>query len=87
MRLTGVLVLDGKQVKTAGAESKDPKKTFHARLEESFIQLCKDLYISVPIWLDKNTKELSMCKKTSFYSDQFNEDFFFDKFEMRIDKI
>lgn len=87
MKLTGTLMLHGKQVKIVRTACEDTHKSFHDRLEESFTQLCKDLYIPVPIWLNKNTKELSMCKKTSFYSDQFNENFLFDKFDMRIDTI
>jgi hypothetical protein len=87
MKLTGYLFLDGKRIRSVKAECNDPEKDFHDRFEYSFVKLCRDLYISVPVWLQKNTKELSMCKKTSFYSDQFNEEFLFDRLEMRIDRI
>jgi hypothetical protein len=87
MRSTGVLVLEGRHLRTAKILNDDTGKGFHDRLEDSFISLCKELGISVPIWLGKNTKELAMCKKTSFFRDQFQEDFIYDRFELRIDKI
>ncbi len=62
MRLSGSLIAAGKQLKNITIACEDPKKDFHGRLEYSLIQLCKELMISVPIWLKKNTKELSMCK-------------------------
>ncbi len=87
MHLSGSLVVDGRHVHRSRSSCEDPEKDFHSRLEGAFISLCRDLRISVPLWLDKNTRELAMCKKTSFYPDQFDDEFIFDKFEMRIDKI
>jgi hypothetical protein len=87
MLLSGSLIVEGRHIQRSKSSCEDPNKDFHSKLEESFISLCKDLKISVPLWLDKNTRELAMCKKTSFYPDQFDDVFIFDKFEMRIDKI
>ena len=87
MNLSGSLIVEGRHIYRSKTSCDDPKKDFHSRLEEAFISLCNDLKIPVPLWLDKNTKELAMCKKTSFYPDQFDDVFMFDKFEMRIDKI
>jgi hypothetical protein len=87
MRLTGILVTGGKSVCSVRAECGQPDRDFHDRLEEAFVMLCRGLGISVPVWLEKNTKELSMCRKTSFYCDQFDGDFPYDRFEMRIDRL
>jgi len=87
MRLNGSLILEGRNVNKARVECEITGVSFHDRFEEAFITLCKELDISVPIWLDKNTKEIAMSKKTSFYEDQFDDDFLFDRFEMRIDKL
>jgi hypothetical protein len=87
MRLSGVLFYKNMNLRSARMSNENSQNDFHDRLEEAFILLCKELGISVPIWLEKNTKELAMCKKTSFYEDQFSENFPYDRFELRIDRI
>lgn len=53
------------------------------RLEKCLLALCRELEISVPIWLDKNTKEFSRFRRTFFFDEQFNEKVYFDRFEIR----
>ena len=87
MRLTGFLIYDGRNLRNASISNDNTDRCFHDRLEDSFVSLCKELGISVPVWLKKNTKELAMCKKTSFFKDQFYDDFIYERFEIRLDKL
>ncbi|NLG87731.1 MAG: hypothetical protein GX494_00705 [Clostridiaceae bacterium] len=58
-------------------------ESFQKQLEQCFVELCKKMGISVPIWLRKNTREFVRFGRTSFNSDQFLEPIDFDRFEIR----
>jgi len=60
--------------------------SFQKQLEQSFVELCKKMEISVPMWLKKNTKEFVRFGRTSFNSDQFMEPVDFDRFEIKFTK-
>jgi len=83
--LYGRLSKGTKTIKQIHVEKDDSKGTFHDRLEESLIEICRELDIPVPMWLKKNTSEFAMYRKTSFEKDQFIESVNFDKFEIRIE--
>ena len=85
MKLYGRLSKGTKILKQACVEKDDNEGPFHDRLEESLIEVCKELDISVPMWLKKNTSEFAMYRKTSFEKEQFIESTSFDKFEIKID--
>ena len=57
---------------------------FQQQLERCLITLCKNMSISVPIWVGKNTREFVRFKWTSFNEDQFFDKVFFDRFEIRL---
>jgi hypothetical protein len=57
---------------------------FQQQLEQCLITLCKNMSISVPIWVGKNTREFVRFKWTSFNEDQFFDKVFFDRFEIRL---
>lgn len=57
---------------------------FQQQLEHSLIELCKNMGISVPMWLGKNTREFVRFKWTAFNSDQFYDKVWFDRFEIRL---
>lgn len=57
---------------------------FQKQLEHCLITLCKNMSISVPLWVGKNTREFIRFKWTSFNSDQFFDKVFFDRFEIRL---
>ncbi|HEY8500272.1 MAG TPA: hypothetical protein VIL89_06610 [Clostridia bacterium] len=61
-------------------------ESFQKQLEQCFIELCKKMEISVPIWLKKNTREFTRFGRTSFNSDQFFEPVDFDQFEIKFMK-
>lgn len=59
---------------------------FHKQLEDSLIELCKNMAISVPMWVGKNTREFSRFRWTTFNSDQFIEPVRFDRFMIRLEE-
>lgn len=63
-----------------------PQAGFRDRLEDCLLALCRDADIPVPIWLSKNSSELSRFGKTGFYAEQFTEPVTFDRFEIKIIK-
>ncbi|MDO8686054.1 MAG: hypothetical protein Q7J78_05210 [Clostridiales bacterium] len=85
------LVMDHDRFKGVNADKTSATGTdmsFRDQLEDSFLKLCKQLDISVPLWLDKNTREFAAFRKTIFFQDQFNEDAFaFDRFEIKLEKL
>ncbi len=85
MILYGKLMKANIPLKEAMAVSEDLDKSFHDQLEDAFLRLCKELDIAVPIWLKKNTKEISGYKKTYFEREQFFEETIFDRFILEIE--
>lgn len=82
MKLYGRLIKQGKMIKEAWAEPQNSSDDFREQLEECLIRVCKELDIEVPIWLQKNSKEFGIYRKTSFNSDHFGETINFDRFEI-----
>ena len=85
MILYGQLINGNKVIAEAKVEKDTAGKQLRDVLEECLLQLCRDLDISVPIWLKKNTKEFAMYRKTSFYSEQFVESIKFDRFDIKME--
>ncbi|HEX3029044.1 MAG TPA: hypothetical protein VHT34_07040 [Clostridia bacterium] len=86
LKLIGKLVKETKIIKEAFVEQKDESVSFHDQLEECLVNLCKELEISVPIWLKKNTTEFGAFHKTFFSNEQFIDKVKFDRFEIRIEQ-
>ena len=55
-------------------------------LSRCLVENCRGLDITVPVWMDKNTKEFVRYKKTFFTQEQFLETVYFDKFEIQLEK-
>ena len=85
MKLYGKLVKNNIMLKQSKQADMTGEKGFHDTMEELFIILCKELDIPVPIWLKKNTNEISRYRKTFFGREQFIEEVFFDKFILEIE--
>lgn len=85
MILYGKLMRGNVVLKESKAAGEDPAKSFHDQMEEAFLKLCRELDIPVPIWLKKNTREISRYRKTYFETEQFVEDTFFDRFVLEIE--
>lgn len=85
MVLYGRLMKENIVLKEAASPGKLKNADFHDIMEDAFIVLCKDLDIPVPVWLKKNTREISRYRKTFFHREQFMEETFFDRFILEIE--
>ncbi|MDQ2085148.1 hypothetical protein RBH29_01695 [Herbivorax sp. ANBcel31] len=83
MILTGKLYRENKIIKESKIDRRGQEKSFRDELEDTLINLCRELDIPVPLWLDKNTSEFVRYRKTFFTKDQFVEKVKFDRFEIR----
>ena len=86
MKLIGKLIKGPSIIKNEYVVIEDEDISYRELLEKCFINLCKKLNISVPMWLSKNTKEYARFKRTSFEKDQFLEKVLFDRFEIRAEE-
>jgi len=86
MRLYGKLIKERKIMREEFAENTDNKLPFHDKLEACLIEVCRKLDCPVPLWLNKNTKEFGLYRKTFFPQEQFMEKVWFDKLEIRIEE-
>ena len=66
------------------AECIDESMDFQQRLTSCLVDICKKMDIQVPIWMNKNTKELANFSKTFFSDEQFMEKVYFDRFEIEM---
>lgn len=82
MTLTGNCIKDNRIVDTATVVIDDPEMSFHDQLERGLLELCQILKLTTPIWMKKNTVQLSAIAAVIFEKDQF-----MDADEMRIDKF
>jgi hypothetical protein len=64
-----------------------PASDFRDKLENCLLCICKDADIPAPMWLSRNSTELSMFNKTKFFPDQFAEVVKFDRFEIKIEDV
>lgn len=87
MTLTGKLIKDANPLRMATVTSETHAEDFHKCLEDSFLLLCKELGIPIPLWLKKNTREFGRFHKTFFPRDQFLEPMIFDRFELILDHM
>jgi len=85
LKLIGKLIEGTTVVNEKVVEKEDMDISFRDLLEANLIDLCKELDISVPLWLKRNTTEFVKFKKTFFTKDQFVESVKFDKFEIKIE--
>lgn len=83
MQVTGRLVKGTNIVDEVTAEENDQAISMTERLERCLLQICKELDIPVPLWLEKNTREFVRFRRTFFFQEQFTEKVHFDRFEIR----
>lgn len=84
MKLYGKLMRERKIMREEVAINIDDNISFHDKLEKCLIEVCGKLECPVPLWLDKNTKEFVLYRKTFFSQEQFMEKPWFDKLEIRL---
>ncbi len=83
--LYGRIIKGGRIVREIEAVEKSEGKPFRDNLEAALVRLCRELNIAVPIWLSKNTRELAISRRTSFYPNQFIEPVLFERFEIMME--
>ena len=86
MKLTG-RIYKGTVVIMENESTLSGEGKFQKQLEQSLVELCREMGISVPMWLGKNTREFSRVKWTTCNNDQFFEPVNFDRFEIRLEDI
>lgn len=69
------------------ADCSDSDLSFSKKMENCLLNSCKQLSTPVPVWMKKNTHELSCFRQTIFTADQFMEKVNFDRFCLRIDEL
>lgn len=85
MKLYGKIIRDTKILRDSFVVEEDSTLQFRDRLEKCFIDLCREIGIPVPIWLEKNTKEFAYFRRTFFTNEQFVEKVNFDRFEIMLE--
>lgn len=85
MKLIGKITKGIYIYRTEYVENEEPNIIYTDLLEKCLIDLCKKMEISVPMWLDKNTKEFVRYRRTFFSKEQFFEEVNFDNFEIRVE--
>ena len=85
MKLYGRLMKENYALVECDVENNDGDETFHQRLEKCFVNLCRDLDVSVPIWIDRNTTEFACFRKTYFTADQFIDKVRFERLQIQLE--
>ncbi len=85
MKIIGKLIKGTVIISEKLINNENSSISFRDLLEDNFIALCKELDISVPLWLKRNTTEFARYRRTSFTKDQFIEDVKFDRLEIKIE--
>lgn len=83
MQLEGKIFRANLMVRIATVNQPDSKERFVIQLEKAFIQLCRQLEIPIPIWMNKNTKEFARFHQTLFFQEQFTDPITFERFQIR----
>jgi hypothetical protein len=83
MQLEGKLFRANLMIQMATVSQPDTSERFVVQLERAFIQLCRQLEMPLPIWMEKNTKEFARFHQTLFFSEQFTEPITFERFQIR----
>lgn len=81
LRIWGKLIKDNKIIKDKVIELVI-KNTYQEALKEAVTEICKELDVAKPYWLNHNLEEYNNRNKTSFDENNFIEEIDFDKFEI-----
>lgn len=67
------------------SEASAPEDTrFSALLERCLIDICRQMDIALPLWMDRNTHEFARYRQTVFTAEQFMDEIRFDRFQIRL---
>ena len=83
-RMCGKLWKNNHLLKDYVAENSDYSMTRTAMVFQALEEICQELDLSQPIWLDSNIKEFQRIARTRFRSDSFIEAIDFDYLEIHV---
>ena len=83
-RVWGKLFKENHLIKDITIENPAKDMTRTAKVYAALNDICYELDLSVPLWLDSNKKEFILHDKTRFYQDQFIESIDFDFLEFHV---
>lgn len=88
MKITGKIIQGDHIADAVTVEVNDDALTFREQLEIGLINACRELKLSVPVWMKKNTTQLAAIAKVTFDRDQFVDEkqLRFDKLEISVDR-
>lgn len=84
IRLWGKIFKDRKILSQLESEYKYDDLSYEDQLKYCIENICRELDIQKPYWLNNNLREYNKYKKTSFTQDNFIEEIEFDSFEIEV---
>ena len=81
MKFWGKLIKNNKCINDITVSVDDSGLTRTKKVFSALEQICIELDLSAPIWLDKNISDFTRSSRTRFYGDSFIESIEFDFFE------
>jgi len=82
MKLEGRVFAANLLLQEASVERPATGERFVTQLEHTLIDLCHQLEVPIPLWLEKNTHEFARFHQTIFFAEQFTEAIRFDRFQI-----
>ncbi len=84
MRLEGILYHGNRPGARHVAVDEENAHPFHKQMENCLLEICKTIAVPIPLWMQKNTRELGAFHQTVFTPEQFLEPVHFDRFILRM---
>ena len=82
MKLEGRVFTANLLLSEATVEYPESGQRFVTQLEKCLVDLCHQLEVPLPLWLEKNTREFARFHQTIFFAEQFTEPIRFDRFQI-----
>lgn len=83
MRLEGKTFKANLAIQVTEATRPPSEERFVKQLERCLVDLCHQMNVPIPLWLEKNTHEFARFHQTIFFDGQFTEPVPFDRFQIR----
>ncbi len=83
-RMWGKIWKDNRLIRDTVAKNSDYSLSRTAMVLQGLQQICHDLDLSVPIWLDSSISDFRRHNKTRFTADSFIEEIDFDYLEIQV---
>lgn len=80
-RLWAKIIKKGRIIESIDINN-DKEISLDQKRKECFEEICYKLDLSIPLWLDKHSKEFKDFKRVTFLPDDFIDDIDFDKLEI-----